>query len=159
MHKIYNWIHQEDMQTRLDINVRLRYAGHLESNRTCLPSVRCSSPSSYFTYFIHPFSTSATFCSRFTLIWSYLLLSSLSAVLSVILFPSLLYSDSSILLILPSHCALHIIPQSFIQNVSILVKFHDQISSSGANSPSAVGRINRILENTRLKIKHELLQI
>ena len=147
------------MQTRLDINVRLRYAGHLASNRTCLPSVRCSSPSSYFTYFIHPFSTSATFSSRFPLILSYLSLSSLSAVLSVILFPSLLYSDSSVLLTLLSHYALHITSQSFIQNVSILVKFHDKISSSGANNPSVVGKINSILENTRLNIKHELLQI
>jgi hypothetical protein len=50
-------------------------------------------------------------------------------------------------------------PQIFIQNVPILVKFHDRISSSGANSPSAVGNINRISENTRLQIKHELLQI
>ena len=36
MHKIYNLIHQEDMQTRLGINARLRYAGHLASSGTCL---------------------------------------------------------------------------------------------------------------------------
>jgi len=145
------------MQTGLEINVRLKYAGHLASNRTCLPSVCCSSPSSYFTHFIHHFSTSVTISSLFPLILPYLPLPSLSAVLSFILFPSLLYSYSSVLYIHPSHYALYIMSQSFMQNVSILVKFHDQISSSGANTSSAVGKINRILENTRLKIKHELL--
>jgi len=166
MHKIYDLIHQEDKQTRLEINVRLKYAGHLASNRTCLPSVRCSSPSSYFTYFIRPFSASATFSSLFPLVLSYVPLLSLSALLSFILFPSLLYSYSSVLLILPPHYTLYIMAQRFIQNISILVKFHDQTSSSGAktsssgaNTSSAVGKINRILENTRLKIKHELLQI
>jgi len=159
MHKIYNLIHQEDMQTRLEINVGLRYAGHLANNRTYLPSARCSSPSSYFTYFIHPFSTSATFPSLFPLILSYVPLPSLSAVLFFILFPSVLYSYSSGLLILPSHYALYIMSQIVIQNVSILVKFHGQTSSSGANTSSAAEKINRILENTRLKMKHELLKI
>lgn len=49
--------------------------------------------------------------------------------------------------------------QIVIQNVSILVKFHGQTSSSGANTSSAAEKINRILENTRLKMKHELLKI
>ena len=59
-------------------------------------------------------------------------------------------SDSSVL-ILPAHYALYIyiyiMSQSFVQNVSILVKFYDQISSSGANSPSAVGKINPQVTN------------
>jgi hypothetical protein len=70
-----------------------------------------------------------------------------------LLFPSLLYSYSLVLLNLPSHYVLYIMSHTFIQYVSILVKFHVQTSSSGTNTSSAVRKINRILVEYESKDK------